>query len=109
VADHFRWATPLRFIYGKPVLSGEVFCGERDAGRMRRALSALQRLRDEGHRIRFLTSTSDRLSVFPERIIGVELDWTAPPFKLRDVAHSRDHTGFQMRERDKEFSLFTWK
>ncbi len=109
VADQFRWGTPLRFIYGKRILNGELFHAEPGSDRMRRALAALDRLRGEGYRIRFLTSTADGMGVFPEPVEPVTRDWTAPPFLLRDLAHSSDKPGFRMRERTKEFGLFTWK
>lgn len=109
VADHFRWGTPLRFIYGKRVINGELFYEDPSPERMRRALTALGRLRDRGWRVRFLTSTDRELTVFPVGVEGAAWDGVKEPFLLVDVAHRRGRAGFDMSDRWKEFRLFTWQ
>lgn len=109
IADHFRWATPLRFIYGKPVINGEVLFAEGRARRVQDALAVFGRLRAQGRRIRFLTSTEDGLSVFPAPIAPVTRDWVSEPYTFFEIAHHPEATGFTLREKTKVFTLFTWQ
>ncbi len=110
VADHFRWGTPLRFIYGKSVVNGELYyAGQGDPVKMKQALDALRQLRASGKRIRFLTSTERELGVYPIPVAPVSKDWTGAPLTYREVAHHPRGSTFPMKEKTKVFNLFTWK
>ncbi|OGV46543.1 MAG: hypothetical protein A2X46_06310 [Lentisphaerae bacterium GWF2_57_35] len=107
VADHFLYGTPLRFIYGKHILNGEVLWSRRNPKEMQAALTALRRIVRPGERIRFLTSTSKGLDVYPVAIEPASLDWTSPPFVYEDLQHHPRADGFELRSHERVFRLYT--
>ena len=107
VADHFRWGTPLKLIHGKQILNGELLWARDDEHRTKIAFSALRRLHEKGHRVIFVTSTHDGLSVFPGHVQGVKL-WSTDCITLRELNHHIKQTGFGVRTRTKQFTLWEW-
>ncbi|MBP7275035.1 MAG: hypothetical protein KBA51_02400 [Kiritimatiellae bacterium] len=109
IADHFRWAAPLRRIYDRDVLNGEVWCvrGEEREDDFEYAVARLERMaRERGGRLLFLTSTPRRLEVFPPRLPpltaeGESLEWTS-----REVIHHKNARTFKMESKRKEFRLY---
>jgi hypothetical protein len=109
VADHFRWGTPLRFIYGQQVVNGELYLGAANAARFRGALQALERRRQPGTRILFFTSTEAGMAVFPSAVEPVALLWESLPWLMREVNHSRRATQFELKSKPKVFRLYAWQ
>ena len=109
VADHFRWGTPLRFLHGRNVVNGELFHAAGGRARFAAALGTLERLRREGRRIRFLTSTEEKLAIYPVDVGPATADWTSEPFVFSEIAHHPRARGFTLREKEKVFTLFTWQ
>jgi hypothetical protein len=107
VADHFRWGTPLRFIYGCRVLNGEVLWQDGDAERMREALHALELLCSNGGRLHFLTSTEKGLAVYPFQPARTEETWSSGPIELAELDHHTTQRSFAPRTRTKHFRLYT--
>jgi len=108
VADHPWWGMPLRFIYGRPVLNGKSFYSRQGTSTMEHGLVALGRLRREGRRVRFLTSTSAGMDVFPMVVDPVRLDWASGELHLDTIMHGRRASDFRVRRKRKEFRLYTW-
>jgi len=106
VADHFWWGTPLTFIWGKQVLDGEPLWTVKDVARIRKASNALTKLRHEGHRILFLTSTDGGMRVFPGDFGRVRLKWSSGKVTFREINHHRNARGFPLRERASVFRLY---
>jgi len=109
VADHFRWGTPLRLLHGIPVINGEMWWAPGDRRRMDKALEVLARWRSQGHSIRFLTSTTNSVGLYPSPVAPVRLDWTSGPWMDRDIIHSRRARSFERREKERVFQLYTWE
>jgi hypothetical protein len=108
VADHFRWGTPLRFLYDRTVINGELFLDPRKFGRMPQALQVLASLGAQGHRIRFLVSTEADIGVFPVTPSPVTLDWESPEWRDREVVHSPRARRVELKEKTRRFRLYTW-
>lgn len=107
VTDHQWWAAPLWFLHQQQVLNGMVLWEERDESLREPACAALRELASKGHRIRFLTSTADGMSIF--RVpLGTRLDWSSEPFTFQEIQHHRSARGFAARTRTREFRLYTW-
>lgn len=108
VADHFRWGTPLRFLYGRTVINGELYLQDPDPRRMRKALDVLRRFARQGRTVRFLTSTEAGLGVFPAAPESVRLDWASPPWLDREIIHSARARRFETKQKARIFRLYTW-
>jgi hypothetical protein len=109
IADDPRWGTPLVFIYGRQVLNGKHFWRRRSTREMELGLRGLNRLREEGRRIRFLTTTETKgLAIYPLVVEPVVLDWESGPFVLEEIVHSSRATNFVTREKTYNLRLFTW-
>ncbi len=110
VVDHFRWATPLKFIGGHAVVNGELFLsGEDRASRFRLALHTLQRLSQEGWTIRFLTTTRKGMDVFPSSVSGLLEEYDSGEFELTEVVHHPAARSFSTRVRRFRLRRFTWQ
>lgn len=105
LADHFKWATPLAFVYGKQVLDGSQLYGKRGPTLMPAALKALARLRAAGWRVLLLTSTPEGLDVYPGKVEGARLVWSAAPFTIKEIIHSPRARDFERREKKVVFQL----
>lgn len=109
VVDHHWWGTPLRFIYGKRCLNGRMFFeGKSPEKTMALGMQALTRLRAEGYRIRFLTSTKSGLKRFPLDVGAATLDWESGPVAVPELIHGPRVRDFVTRERKAGFRLYTW-
>ncbi|MFH0878548.1 MAG: hypothetical protein V2A34_02435 [Lentisphaerota bacterium] len=108
VADHFLWATPLRIIYDRPMVNGELYLDPLMAPSLRKALNVLASWRKEGTRIFFLTSTDRGLDVFPTKIGPVSMVWTSGPFQEQIIRHHKNAGGFTLREKSRVFRLYAW-
>jgi hypothetical protein len=109
LADHPWWGTPLCFVYGKQVLNGRPFYSRDETTSMDRGMFALYRLKSEGNRIRFLTSTAEGLGIFPLGIEPVKLDWESKEIELDELIHSAKAADFVTRRRNFVFRLYTWE
>lgn len=108
VADHFRWGTPLRFLHDVAVINGELFFAEGTPDKMKAALPVLAGLRDEGHRILFLTSTEKGLDVFPLTLNTTHLVWESDPIVLQEFIHGPRVNTFQLKDQPRLFRLYEW-
>ena len=106
IADHPWWGTPLACIYGKQVLNGRHFY-RRGPDTMEQGMAALARLRNEGKRVRFLTSTDSGMGIFPLSVSPLQTDWTSGKTVLREMIHSNRATDFCVRDRELQFALHT--
>ncbi len=109
VPDHFLFGVPIRFIHNRPVLNGTLLWQESRGRDLERALIALKRLSSHGWRIRFLTSTTEGMDIFPFMPDGISEDWSWPPFSLREIEHSGSGDGFNTRTFVRQFRLYTWQ
>ena len=108
IADHFGYGTPLRFIYGKNVINGEVLWAKPDPNRMTAALSTLARIHDQGYRILFLSSIPEGLSVYPAPVEPAALIWTSQKFVYQQITHNRRETHFPLRDCERLFRFYNW-
>lgn len=108
LVDHPWWGMPLRFIYGLPVLNGKSFYSRPGPDTMEQGMAALARLRQQGRRIRFLTSTERGLEVFPLEVAPVRLDWSSDRVRLAVIMQGSEASGFRVRYKHKVFRLYTW-
>jgi hypothetical protein len=107
VADHFKWATPLRRIYGRHVLNGEVWCDPPRPEDFQRALAWLAEwARARGGRLLVLTSTGDGVEVFPPGLEAPAEIWRSPPWRYREVVHSARARTIETRDKEKTFRLY---
>jgi len=107
VADHFKWATPLRRIYGRHVLNGEVWCDPPRPQDFQRALSWLADWAGaRGGRLLVLTSTGDGVEVFPPGLPASTEIWRSPPWRYREVVHSARARTIETRDKEKTFRLY---
>ena len=109
VTDHFLFGVPLRFIHDRPVLNGMLLCRELKGHDLELALMALERLSSHGWRIRFLTSTTDGMDIFPFMPDELFEDWSSEQFPLREIEHSGTVAGFRTRIFVRQFRLYTWQ
>ena len=110
VVDHFRWATPLKFLGGHAVVNGELFLsGEDRADRFRLALHTLQRLSQEGWTVHFLTTTRKGMDVFPSSVSGLREEYDSGEFELTEVVHHPAARSFSTRVRTFRLRGFTWR
>ncbi|MBU1693978.1 MAG: hypothetical protein KKC51_08440 [Verrucomicrobia bacterium] len=109
VADHFRWGTPLRFLYDRTVINGELFLEPRKFARMPEALQVLASLNAQGRRIRFLVSTEADVGVFPVVPSPITLDWESPEWLDREIVHSPRAQRVELKEKTRRFRLYTWE
>ena len=109
VVDHPWWGTPLRFLHGVRILNARTFYA-RDGGQtMSAGLAALERLRNEGAKIRFLTSTERGLTVYPMDPGKVELDWTSGTINVDEIIHHKRMSDFKIKHKTRVFRLYTWQ
>ena len=108
VADHFRWGTPLRFLHDVAVVNGELFFEEGTPDKMAAALPVLEKMRAEGHRILFLTSTEMGLNVFPLPLTSTRLLWESDPIVLNEFVHGPKVSVFQLKDQPRQFRLYEW-
>ena len=111
IADHFRWAAPLRRIYERDVLNGEVWCvrGKARADDFAYAVRRLNGLaRERGGRLLFLTSTDRGLEAFPARLPPLTVEWESPAWEAREVIHHGRARTFKTELKRKEFRLYGW-
>lgn len=109
IVDTPTWGTPLSMIYGKQVLNGKQLWERKSKDGMLVALKALMRMRDEGMRIRFLTTTrTEALNIYPVKLDSVTLDWSTEEVVIPEIIHSRRAKDFEIQERRNVFRLFTW-
>ena len=108
VADHFRWGTPLRLIYGGEVLNGEVIWQDETTERTQAATDALRRLHKSGRRIMLFTSTEQGPHVFPIDWGQLHPMWSSGPILIQDLIHHQRSTDFKLKSRTKLFSLYQW-
>jgi len=109
VVDHPWWGTPLTFIYGKQILDGWNWYAGRSTNAMEVGMAALTRLRAEGQRIRFLTSTAEGLGIYPRPVQPVAADWSSPEFALNAMVHGPRVADFVTREKRYIFRLYTFE
>jgi hypothetical protein len=108
VADHPWWATPLTFVFDKRVLNARQFYARKDKGAtMQKGLSALERLQREGHRVRWLTSTADGLTVYPLPVPAGDADWESGEVVLQERVQGKRVDGFHLKARHFVFRLYT--
>jgi hypothetical protein len=105
VADHFWWGTPLMLVHGKQVLNGERLWRTDGVDSQPDLLQGLLRY---GGRIRFLTTTTQGLEVYPFAVGPVVLDWSSGPSAFREIAHHATPGDFKTRVREHEFRLYSW-
>lgn len=108
LADRFCYGIPLRFIHGRAVLNGERLVELTGADRIRRAAGILKRLHDEGWRIRFLTSTTAGMDIFPFRLKALRTDFQSEPFTLSEVFHEAYVRDYAMRTLERQWMISTW-
>ena len=108
VADHFRWGTPLRLVYGRQVLNGEVWWQDGDAESTASALRVLAAYREEGRRILFFTSTDAGLDIFAAAIAPVEALWDSGPVPVQELGHRVRQRRFRPVVKEKRFQLLEW-
>jgi hypothetical protein len=76
---------------------------------MSAGLAALERLRNEGAKIRFLTSTERGLTVYPMDPGKVELDWTSGTINVDEIIHHKRMSDFKIKHKTRVFRLYTWQ
>jgi hypothetical protein len=76
---------------------------------MSTGLAALERLRSEGAKIRFLTSTEPGLAVYPMDPGNVELDWTSGTINVDEIIHHKRMSDFKIKHKTRVFRLYTWQ
>jgi hypothetical protein len=109
VCDHPWWATPLALMYGKTVLNAKEFYDAKSPDTMAEGMKALARLKSEGRRVRFLTTTrTAALDVYPLPVGPVTLDWQSEERGFWEFIHHKRADDFEMRERRHVFRLYTW-
>lgn len=106
LSDHFKWGTPMAFVYGKHVLDGSQLHGKRGGTLMPAALATLARLRSDGWRVLLLTSTPEGLDVYPRKLEGARLLWAGDSFVIKEIIHSPRAEDFARRERPAVFRLY---
>lgn len=108
IADHFRWGTPLRFLYGVQAVNGELFWDRHGgAERWTNALPVLRRAQQQGRRVRIFTGTDEGLTLFPGVPADLKPDWTSGPWTYSEVLqHPRART-YKPIEKTREFRLYT--
>lgn len=108
LADHFRWGTPLPFLAGVSAVNGEALWSAPDReDRLRLALAVFARLRDEGWRIRVVTSTDEGLAVFPLPTDGADLDYDSGTVRLTETIQHPRARSFKRQEKSRRFRLYT--
>jgi hypothetical protein len=107
VADHYKWGTPLRFLFGTAVLNGATLW-ERDSTPEKRAaaMAALNRAIDRGHRVLFLTSTEKGLACYKHEIPASPLLWDSGDVSITELKQDIRETGFTHRTRTKRFRIY---
>ena len=106
VADHFKWGTPLRFLYGCQVLNGEVLWEDAEAERRRAAFSILEKTRREGRRLLHFTSTADGLQVYHIPLPQAVEIWSSGPVEIRELHHHPEQRSFEPKTGRKLFRLY---
>ncbi len=107
VADHFRWGTPLRCVWGRTVLNGERLLPRKAGpGRAAEGFDALARLARGGADVWLLTSTANGAAVFGEAARGFVLQEDFGPAELPEIVHHRHMRGFQSRPCEVHFRLY---
>lgn len=109
VVDHPWWGTPLRFLHGVRVLNARPFYARDKEDTMSAGISALERLKQEGKTIRFLTSTERGLDVYPLDPGNVDLDWKSKPVILDRIIHHKRMSDFKIEHKTRIFQLYTWQ
>lgn len=109
IADHFRWGTPLRLIWNRPVINGEPFWREGAGDRWLNAQITLDRWEASGYRVLLLASTDAGAGRFgPDYADAVPI-YGPRSVMLSDLIHRSEATGFVRRKRSKHFALYTWR
>jgi hypothetical protein len=111
VADHPWWGTPLALIHGRQVLNGQhLNPGRNGWGETALAgAAALKRLRSEGHTVKFLTSTEDKLSPYPFSADDFHLQWSSDTFQAKEVMHHPKNIDYKQRQREWTFRVYRMK
>lgn len=109
IIDTPTWGTPLRFVYGRNIVNGKHLWRRKSAERMLVALRALERMRTNGARIRFLTTTRETaMDIYPVKLAGINLDFETGETAFEEINHSRRADDFEVRIKQNVFRLFTW-
>lgn len=109
VIDTPTWGTPLKFTYGKNIVNGKHLWNRKSKEGMVSALKALERMRENGACIRFLTTTrTTAMEIYPVQLSGLNLDYMTDEIVLEEINHSRRARDFEIIERRNVFRMFTW-
>lgn len=108
IADHFRWGTPLRLIWNRPVINGEPFWHEGAGDRWLRAQAELEAWEAAGHRVLLLASTDAGAGRFGPEYAGAAPLFGPRTVMISDLVHRQEATGFVPRKRSKHFALYRW-
>lgn len=107
VADHPTWGTPMALLHGFDTLNGREIWKEPGSGRMAVIGPALNRESAAGRRIRFLTSTSSGMDIYPFPPGSARLDWTGPEIAYQEIIQHPRADQFELRTRSTTFRLWT--
>jgi len=107
VADHYKWGTPLRFLFGVAVLNGETLW-EKDSTSAKRAdaMNALYEAAGRGHRVLFLTSTGQGLACYRHEIPESNLLWDSGDIAVTQLRQDMEERGFTQSTRTKRFRIY---
>jgi hypothetical protein len=110
VADDPRWGTPLLRLLGRDVINGRLLWDSPDPAFQQNYLEILQRLRAAtGRRVLWLTSTDDRLALYP---VTLGLVASAPRLEVsyayHTVIHSTRGDAYAVKPRSQVFRLYEW-
>lgn len=108
IADHHWWATPLTFIYDRPVLNGG-FLLKKGPDALARAAAAASRWQREGRNVLWLTSTKSGLRIYERPVTNDTVLWTSAPLTIDEVKHTKTPNGFATAPRVFVFQLHRWQ
>jgi hypothetical protein len=107
VADHYKWGTPLRFLFGAAVLNGETLWKKDSTPEKRTAaMNALHEAMGQGHRVLFLTSTEAGLSCYKHEIPASPPLWDSGEIEITQLNQHLSERGFTHLTRIKRFQIF---
>ena len=109
IADDPEWGTPLLLAGGRDVVSGRRLWRSEDPGFQRRYLDALARARREtGRRFLWMTSTGDRLDLYPVELGVAPAPLAEIAYAFHTVNHGERGRTYEVRERQRVFRLYEW-
>lgn len=108
VADDPEWGTPLLLAGGREVVSGRRLWRNADPVYQRQYMEALQRVRQGGRRLLWLTSTGDGRDLYPVELGGSATPIVEIPFAFQTINHGLRARTYETKARQRLFRLYEW-